>query len=152
MNIEEIDQALEDIQGFSGNERIKNLLTQALLILICAQFEKEITNFLTQRCASVSDEAIKNYISDHMQRSALRSLKVTDLSGLLGKFDSSYKETFKQRISENEQAATKYDSILTNRNSVAHGGRTSATFGDVKMYYKESHVILDYFKQALCVD
>ena len=152
MNIKEIDQALEDIQGFSGNERIKNLLTQALLILICAQFEKEIKNFLTQRCASVSDEAVKKYISNHMQRSALQSLKVTELSGLLGKFDLSYKETFKQRISENGQAETTYNSILTNRNSVAHGGGSSATFEDVKMYYKESHVILDYFKQALCVD
>lgn len=152
MNIKEIDQALEDIQEFSGNERIKNLLTQALLILICAQFEKEITNFLTQRCASVSDKAVKNYISDHMQKSALQSLKVSDLSGLLGKFDLSYKEVFKQRISENEQVATIYDSILFNRNNVAHGRGINATFEDVKMFYKESHVILDYFKQALRVD
>ena len=152
MNIKEIDQALEDIQDFSGNERIKNLLTQALLILICAQFEKEITNFLTQRCASVSDKAVKSYINDHIQRSALRSLKVTELSGLLGKFDPSYKEIFRQSIRENGQAETTYNSILTNRNSVAHGGGTSATFEDVKMYYKESHVILDYFKQALRVD
>ena len=152
MNIKEIDQALEDIQEFSGNERIKNLLTQALLILICAQFEKEITNFLTQRCASVSDEAVKSYISDHIQRSAPRSLGLTDLSGLLGKFDPTYKEMFSRKIKENGQAATTYNSILTNRNSVAHGGEISATFEDVKKYYKESHVILDYFKQALRVD
>lgn len=152
MNIREIDQALEDIKEFSGNARVKNLLTQALLILICAQFEKEIKNFLTQRCASVSDEAVKKYIDDHMQGPALRSLKVNELSGLLGKFDISYKEVFKQKISENGQAATTYDSILTNRNKVAHGKGSNATFEDVKIYYKKSHVILDYFKEALRVD
>ena len=87
-----------------------------------------------------------------MQGPALRSLKVNELSGLLGKFDISYKEVFKQKISENGQAATTYDSILTNRNKVAHGKGSNATFEDVKIYYKKSHVILDYFKEALRVD
>ncbi|MCY4673430.1 MAG: HEPN domain-containing protein [Bacteroidetes bacterium] len=152
MNIKVIDHALEDIQDFSGNSRIKDLLTQALLILICAQFEKEIENCLTRRCASVSDEAIKGFIDDYIQGSALRSLKISNLSGLLKKFDPSYKKMFTEKINQNGQAKVTYDSILTNRNSVAHGEGTNATFEEVKMYYEQGHIILDYFEQALRVN
>ena len=152
MNIKEIDHALEDIQDYSGNDRIKDLLTQALLVLICAQFEREIRNFLTKRCASVSDEAVKNFVNSYIQRPALRSLRITELSGLLGKFDPSYKEMFSHRIAQNGQAKETYESVLANRNNVAHGKGTNATFDDVKMYYRKGHVILDYFKQALRVD
>lgn len=152
MNIKVIDHALEDIQNFSGNSRIKDLLTQALLILICAQFEKEIVNFLTRRCASVSDEVVKSFIDDYIQGAALRSLRISHLSGLLKKFDPSYKEMFLERINNNGQAKVTYDSILTNRNSVAHGEGTNATFEDVKKYYEKGHVILDYFERALRVN
>lgn len=79
-------------------------------------------------------------------------MKVSDLSGLLGKFDPSYKDIFNQRINENGRAKITYDSVLVNRNNVAHGRGTSATFEDVKMYYEKGHVVLDYFRQALHAD
>ena len=42
-----------------------------------------------------------------------------------------------------------YDSILSQRNAVAHGGDVNATLGDVKVYYAEAHKVLDCFKDAL---
>jgi len=152
MRAKNIDEALEDIENSSESDKIKDLLTQSLLILIYAQFEKEIKYLLLQRCESVSDRAVKSFVLEHIQKSALRSLKVTDLSGLLKQFDLSYKTVFNQRISENGQAKAAYESLLNNRHSVAHGGSISATFDDVKMFYEKGHEVLDYFEEALQVN
>ena len=42
-----------------------------------------------------------------------------------------------------------YENMLTNRNLVAHGEGSEATIRDVKRYYEEGHVVLDYFRDAL---
>ncbi len=151
MRVKEIEKAMEDIKDYSKNDRIKDLLTQSLLILIYAQFEKEIKNLLKQRCESVPDEAVKTFIHKHIQKSALRGLKITELSGLLCQFDPSYKENFNQRINENGTAKSTYESLLNNRHNVAHGQGINATFEDVKMFYEKGRVVLDYFEQALQV-
>jgi len=152
MRVKEIDQALEDIKDSSENDRIKDLLTQSLLILIYAQFEKEIKNLLLQRCESVSDQAVKSFVHKHVQKSALRSLKVTELSGLLKQFNPSYKENFTKKIREDDQAQVTYESLLNNRHSVAHGGGINATFEEVKRFYEKGHKVLDYFEEALHVN
>ncbi|MCY4000214.1 MAG: MAE_28990/MAE_18760 family HEPN-like nuclease [Bacteroidetes bacterium] len=149
MYIEEVDQALVEIKDSHTNNRIKSLLTQSLVILICGQFEQKIKHILTDRCKSVSDVTIKNFVNDHIHKSALRSLRVSELSGLLGRFHPSYKEKFNQKIKENGQVKTTYESILTNRNSVAHGASITATFDEIRMYYEKAHMILDYFEQSL---
>ena len=42
-----------------------------------------------------------------------------------------------------------YENILVNRNDVAHKEGSNATMRDVKQYYEEGHVVLDYFRDAL---
>lgn len=42
-----------------------------------------------------------------------------------------------------------YNSLLRNRNSVAHGQGSAVTFEEVKGFYLGAHVVLDYFREAL---
>ena len=45
-----------------------------------------------------------------------------------------------------------YDSILKNRNEAAHGQGSHASIKDVKQYYEQGHIVLDYFREALFHD
>lgn len=42
-----------------------------------------------------------------------------------------------------------YNSLLRNRNSVAHGQGSAVTLEEVKGFYLGAHVVLDYFREAL---
>lgn len=42
--------------------------------------------------------------------------------------------------------------IITNRNQVAHAEGSNATFKDVKEFYEEGHIVLDFFSEALLED
>ena len=74
---------------------------------------------------------------------------MSEISGLLGLFGSRYKEEFTEKLTNNGQAVNMYMSIVTNRNNVAHGKDCTATFSDVRDYYENGHLVLDYFRQVL---
>ncbi len=77
-----------------------------------------------------------------------RSIKSSELSGLLGKFGSDYKETFSKKISGTVEE-TYYNSIINNRHGFAHSTGYAMTFGDLKNYYEKGHVVLDALNEAL---
>ena len=151
MLIPQIDQALETCEecvaeGVAGDVQV--LLTQSILILVCAEFEKKIQRLVEDRCASVADEAVQRFAVSCLEN-VFRSLRIAELSGLLGRFGKPHKKKFMDAL--DEQSKNMYDSILNQRNAVAHGGSVNATLGDVKTYYTEAHKVLDCFSDALTV-
>ena len=150
MRIPRIDQALEQcesVQEVVGAE-VESLLTQSLLILICAEFEKEVHKLIDERCQFVSDESVRAFLT-YCAKKVFRSLKIGDIKGLLNGFGTSHKEAFNQHLENNEKVKIRYDSILSNRNQVAHGGGSNATLREVKEYYEDRHLVLDYLRDAL---
>ena len=153
MRIDRIDRALARCEAHRSSAdpmdvEVENLLTGSILILICSEFERKVKGLILDRCSSVSDESIRKYIEESI-RNVLRSLGLDELSGLLGKFGPWHKKEFRRRLDENNMVKTMYGNILTNRNLVAHGEGSNATMQDVKQYYEEGHVVLDYFRDAL---
>ena len=153
MRIERIDDAFEKCETYLSSEnsesRIIDLLTRSLLILICAEFEIKIKEIVREKCDSISDDQVRQFAHNSTNR-MFRGLKITDLSGLLNDFSSEYKRQFDDNLDETMK--NMYSSILTNRNAVAHGGESGATYHDVKRYYEQSHVVLDCFQRALKED
>ena len=118
------------------------------MILICAEFERKIQRLVEDRCASIADEAVQRFAVSCFAN-VFRSLRIAELSGLLGRFGESHKKKFTDAL--DEKSRNMYDSILSQRNAVAHGGSVNATLGDVKAYYAEAHKVLDCFSEALSV-
>ena len=156
MRIERVDAALEGCVKYLSatdvtDKEIENLLTQSLLILICAEFEKKFRELIRDRCSSVNDRSINEYVESHIRRSP-RGLRPSDIADTLAQFGRAHKDKFDRRRHENRQAESMYSSIVVNRNSVAHAADSRATLEEVKGYYEGGHVLLDYFKDALWLE
>ncbi|MDD9983190.1 MAG: HEPN domain-containing protein [Gammaproteobacteria bacterium] len=128
---------------------VRNLLVQSLLILICAEFERKFKDLTIARCSSVSDASVMSYIEKITERT-FRSLRLHDVSNLLAQFGPMHKDKFSQL--RDDKADHMYSSIVNNRNNVAHGRISNVTIGELKLYYEEGHLVLDYFREALGVD
>lgn len=153
MRIDRIDRVLTRCEAHCGSGEpidyeVESLLTGSVLILIFSEFETRFRGLILDKCSSVSDESIRKYIEESIWH-VLRSIRIDELSGLLGKFGPLHKAEFKRRLDENQKAKTMYESMLTNRRQVAHGEGSNATMRDVRRYYEEGHVVLDYFRAAL---
>ena len=153
MRIPRIDDAIERCGRHIStaeaiDKEVEILLAQSLLILICAEFEKKFRALIMERCSSVTDKPVNEYIGSYTQ-TIFRSLQINAISDTLARFGPMHREEFKRRRDENKQAETMYSSIVADRNKVAHGEGSDATLKDVKQFYEGGHVLLDYFKGAL---
>ena len=153
MRIRRIDDAIERCgkhlsTAEAVDKEVEVLLAQSLLILICAEFEKKFRALIIERCSSVTDKSVSEYIGSYTQ-TILRSLQLDAISGTLARFGPMHKEEFMRRRDGNKQAEQMYSSIVSDRNRVAHGEGSDATLEDVKQYYEMGHEVLDYFRDAL---
>ena len=153
MRIRRIDDAIERCgkhlsTAEAVDKEVEVLLAQSLLILICVEFEKKFRALIIERCSSVTDKSVSEYIGSYTQ-TILRSLQLDAISGTLARFGPMHKEEFMRRRDGNKQAEQMYSSIVADRNRVAHGESSDATLEDVKQYYEMGHEVLDYFRDAL---
>jgi len=153
MKLARIDQILEKCgEHLSGTSsygtEIENLLTQSLLVIMCAEFEQTIEKLLQEKCSSVSDPSIKEFLGSCVS-AVFRSVKSNEMAGLLNRFGSPYKEAFNEKTNENQRAVTFYNNIVTNRHRVTHSDGSNVTFEEVKQFYEEGHVVLDFFREVL---
>lgn len=155
MRIARIDQLLESCEEHLSSTKafgteIESLLTQSLLVLMCAEFEQAIKSIVEQKCATITDAAVREFIGSCTGQ-IFRSVKSGEIAGLLGRFGSDYKEAFKAEADDNQLAITFYNNIVTNRHVVAHSGGSSVTFGDLKQFYEQGHLVLDFFQNSLLI-
>jgi hypothetical protein len=146
MRLARIDQTLEECDkhlastGAQGTE-IENLLTRSLLVLMCSEFEQEIEAIIQKKCASIKDSSLQEFFWSCVD-AVFRSVKSSEMAGLLNRFGGSYKDAFKQKTEANPIAVTFYNNIVTNRHGVAHSDGGNVTFVEVKKFYEEGHVVL----------
>ena len=153
MRISRIDRTLERCEKHLSSAQaygteIESLLTQSLLVVMYAEFERTIKDIVREKCLSIMDDSIKGFFESCVN-TVIRGIKSSEITGLLGRFGPTHKEKFRQQIENNQRAETYYSNILTNRHSVAHSEGSNATFQEVKKFYEEGHVLLDFFREAL---
>jgi hypothetical protein len=119
---------------------IETYLVQYLLVAICAEYEKAIEEMVMQRIARAGDARITSLVQGSLGM-IFRGLTLSNITGLLGKLDTNLKDEFKAGIT-NTPAHVALDSIVSNRDNVAHVGGVQVTFPELRKFYDESkHVI-----------
>ena len=153
MRIARIDQILETCEDHltsteSFGTEVESLLTQSLLVLMCSEFERQIKSIVEHKCSTITDAAVREFIGS-CTGAVFRSVLSGEIAGLLKRFGPNYKEAFKKKADDNQRAVTFYNNIVTNRHSAAHSDGSGVTFGDVKQFYEQGHLVLDFFQDSL---
>ena len=138
MRIVHIDEMLEVCEEHLETSRsfgteIETLLTYALLVRIYAEFEQLVEAIITEKNA-----AIRN-----------RGIRVRELSALLKDLREQYQTAWLARRSGNRRAEAAYSNIVEQRHQTAHESGSKATFREVRDWYAEGHIVLDFFRETL---
>ena len=75
----------------------------------------------------------------------LRSLKTSELAGVLNRFSEAHKRAFQQRMADNPQSETSYNSIVVQRHNAAHTSSFTLTFDEFAAFFELGHIVLDAF-------
>src|SRR5216684_8329678 len=77
----------------TSNTEVESYFVGYLLIRICSEFESKIGSLIRKRCARIKDKHVVRYSHSTIQLH-LRSYKISDLTGLCGRFGEDYKKSF----------------------------------------------------------
>ncbi|MEW6183592.1 MAG: HEPN domain-containing protein [Bacillota bacterium] len=153
MKSERIDQAIEvcrdhlQVSGAFGTE-IEAFLTRYLLLLIYAVFEESIKATISDRSKIYNDPDLYQFTNSCVNK-ICRSIMISEVSGLLGRFNSSYKEAFQQKLTGNELLVTAYNNIVQNRHMTAHSSGSNMTFLELVDAYQKAKAIIDYATEVI---
>ena len=155
MKILKVDELIDVCKALSSGEskvkeEIDEMLVQALLINMCAEFERILKELVVERCSAVEDPAVYKYATSFSDN-AFASPSKKNIADTLKRFGDASSGEFMKLRDENGEAWIAYGNIVTNRNNAAHGRPVQATTSEVEKFYENAHVVLDWFKMALWI-
>lgn len=135
-----------DVGAFRGTD-IEQYLTAHLVVLACAAFEEEIEQCVRRRADRAGDAVLAALVTSAIGI-VVRSVKTTELAGVLNRFSEAHKTAFQQKMAANPQSETSYNSIVAQRHSVVHTARCNLTLDEFVAFFESGHTVLDDFAQV----
>jgi hypothetical protein len=77
-----------------------------------------------------------------------RSLKTSEIAGLLKRFSPEFKERFNDKVN-GTKAETFFNNIVADRHYTAHSLGANVTFRELVSFYEEGHTVIDVV-QEIC--
>jgi hypothetical protein len=129
------------------NTEAESYLVGYLLIVVHSEFEQWIAGTLRARVAVANDPHLTAW-GEHSIARLAKKISVSDLSGVLGKFDEGCKQSFQGAVL-NTVHHLAYDNLESNRQLVAHASGTGLTLADVEAAFRSATQVLDRFETAV---
>lgn len=153
MRILKIDELIEVCKTLSSEktkirEEVEEMLVQALLVSMCAEFEGILKGLVIERCSAVNDPIVFKYATSFSDN-AFSSPSKKNISDAIKRFGDASSGEFERLKKSDGEAWIAYGNIVANRNNAAHGRPVQATIDEVEKFYENAHVVLDSFKKAL---
>ena len=107
-------------------------LAAYLTVLITGLVEESIERLVRRRVEIIGDPEIVNFVSNAIDRQ-FRNPDYSTISGLLRQFSDMYQNSFRTKIPHDSSEAVALNSIIGNKNSLAHTGtaKLSLTVSDL---------------------
>lgn len=125
-----LDQLLLKIESVNDDE-LKAHLSKYFCVSISGYLENVIKVLIAIYVEKGCPKPISNYIQQDIR--GVTNLSVDKLLKFLSKFNSEWESKFKEQISEKQLESL--NSIISNRNSIAHGQQDNISYKAISEYY-----------------
>lgn len=149
MELNDISTRMNQLPSF---DKMRLYLTNYALIKACGTLEFVYRSIVADFFDRSPLTQIHTYIEKTVRNGSM-SATYDNMSGLLGKFDDSWKDSFKnsvQQLTDSQRIISSSKSLVTNRHSFAHGQPTIASFSDIFQYYQDTLVLIQILDTVVC--
>lgn len=143
--ISEIDSKVKKLESvfslyasLGKDEEIKSHWAKYLCVLTSGFLEDTMKTILYKYIHKHANTNVAHFANMHIV--SIRNLKEERLKQLLGKFNPNWYALFETKITEKHKIAL--DSIVTNKNHIAHGKHVGLTIARVTEYFKSIKCVL----------
>lgn len=138
--LENIELLIKFYETTKVDEFTLSHISKFITVLTSGIYEDVIKNILVEYTdkEKVSRE-IRDYIYDQLKKS-FRNPDFGNLTGLISKFSKKWENQIKIKVTEEQKESL--NSIVNNKNLIAHGDNCTITFSNIKEYYYKSKEII----------
>ncbi len=145
--IQRLDHLFTMASAFSEEEYIANW-ARYLCILASGLIENSVKAFVWRYAARNSAANIQSYVNKKVQ--SITNLNCEKLSQFLRSFSEAWCDEFENTLSEKQKAAI--DSVIANRNNIAHGNDVGISYVTMKQYYSEVKAVIGLLENIMNPD
>lgn len=138
--LDKIDLAILNINSFSNLSALEeSYLAKFLVVFICGIYEEAIEIIINEKIARCNIPEATRYVSHNLERH-FQNPKIQRIKALLSEFNTNWEKTIKVLSS---QAKLALDSIVENKNNLAHGLSSNITLSEIIRYYNDSKIVIE---------
>ncbi len=141
-----IEDLFIEIDAFSGDPIIKAYLTYYLCIRVSGFMEDCIRSIFSEYVDANSKDAAKNFIFAKLKK--IPNPTWGTITSISKEFDENWNSQLNKQVTKPYREAL--ESIVSNRNVIAHGGTSAITLRDLETYYREAINVIDELEK-ICI-
>lgn len=128
-----LDNLFKEVSLLKEGDVNKAHLSRYLCVRTSGYLESVIRHLIVNFCDGTSPQQIENYLTKKTKY--ITNLEYKKIVSLLGEFSSEWQSEFESRITEEQRSSL--NSVVSNRNNIAHGNSDSITYRSMKVYYAD---------------
>jgi len=134
-----LDNLFKAIKAESWEEEIQSHWAKYLCVLVSGFIETSIRVLLSEYARKRSAKEVANYVESNLEN--FRNPNMERICILVGNFNPEWRQNLENTIDEEVRGAI--NSIVANRNRIAHGEWVGVTLITIEDYYKRSLRMID---------
>lgn len=136
----EIEKSINEIYGFRhASYKEKSYLAKYLTVIISGIYEESIRTIITEWVSKRGSPEIGKFVNSAMEYWSMNP-NIEKIVKILNKFDNQWGREIIQLPQKNKDAI---NSIVGQKNNIAHGRPSSITLVDIKDYFDNSRCVIE---------
>ena len=134
-----LDHLFEQISALPDDIELQSHWSRYLCILVSGFLETSVRTIYSQYAREKAAPNIANYVTRRLER--FTNPNMGDILTLSGMFNNEWRDQLENATEGELKAAV--DSIVANRNLIAHGANVGIGFNTIKGYYKSAVKVVE---------
>ena len=135
-----LDATFNRATRVGSDPELQSDFARYLCVLVSGYLERAITALILEHSARKSAPSVQRFVESQTRR--LTNVNSQRLKELLGSFDPDWQQDLSVFLVDERKDAI--DSIVSLRNTIAHGQSVGVTYNQVRRYYEQIQKVIDH--------
>ena len=135
----------DTIIALSSSSTNESYLARYLTVFIAGIYEKSIEEIVWEFASKSGLPEIENFVANQVNKT-FRNPDMGNIISLIRQFSSAWANQLNQLDDIHKNAI---NSIITNKNNIAHGDPSLITFSDIKNYHRDASKVIEEIDRML---
>ncbi len=134
-----LDHIFSQVSAFSSAPELESHWARYLCVLVSGFVETSIQTIFSEYAKKRSSREVASYVESRLKR--FQNPSMQRIVDLIGEFNPVWRESFE--LATEGEPKDAINSIVANRNNIAHGESVGITYSRIQQYYENAIKVVD---------